>query len=112
MLAAMPPSRMIGNPVMAATTAGWLECMRTGGTWYREHRFRGADGSYHPVLAQGVPIHDENGRLSGWAGINLDMYNTLNASPVIQEQAAFATWRVPQRIMDGRLYKLSVQVDF
>jgi len=46
------------------------------------------------------------------ASINLDLYNTLNASPVIQEQSAFATWRVPQRIMDGRLYKVSVQVDF
>ena len=43
---------------------------------------------------------------------NLDIYNTLNASPVLQENAAYATWRVPQRIMDGRLYKLSVQVDF
>jgi hypothetical protein len=46
------------------------------------------------------------------AGLNLDLYNAMNASPVIQEQSAFATWRVPQRIMDGRLYKLSVQVDF
>jgi len=56
-----------------ATTSAWLECVRTGGTWYREHRFRGADGNYHPVLAQGVPTRDENGRLNGWAGINLDI---------------------------------------
>src|SRR5689334_18281280 len=56
-----------------ATVAAWQECVRTGGTWYREHRFRGADGNYHPVLAQGVPTHDENGRLNGWAGINLDI---------------------------------------
>ena len=43
---------------------------------------------------------------------NLDIYNTLNASPVIQENGNFATWRTPLRIMDGRLYKLSVQFDF
>jgi len=56
-----------------ATVASWLECVRTGGAWYREHRFRGADGHYHPVLAQGVPIHNEDGKLTGWAGINLDI---------------------------------------
>jgi PAS domain S-box-containing protein len=56
-----------------ASVASWLECVRTGGTWYREHRFRGTDGHYHPVLAQGVPIHNEEGELTGWAGINLDI---------------------------------------
>ena len=56
-----------------ATMAAWGECVRTGGVWYREHRFRGADGQYHAVLAKGVPIHDDNGKLSGWAGINLDI---------------------------------------
>jgi PAS domain S-box-containing protein len=56
-----------------ATLAAWRECVRTGGNWYRELRFRGADGNYHPVLGQGVPIHDESGTLTGWAGINLDI---------------------------------------
>jgi len=46
------------------------------------------------------------------AAVNLDIYNSLNASPVLQENSAYASWRVPQRIMDGRLYKFSVQVDF
>jgi hypothetical protein len=45
-------------------------------------------------------------------GLNADVYNALNASPVIQFNASYATWLVPQRIMDGRLYKLSVQIDF
>jgi hypothetical protein len=44
--------------------------------------------------------------------VNLDIYNTLNASPVIQENSAYASWRIPQRIMDGRLFKLSGQIDF
>jgi hypothetical protein len=46
------------------------------------------------------------------AQINLDVYNTLNASPVIQENASYAVWRTPQRIMDGRLFKVSAQIDF
>ena len=45
-------------------------------------------------------------------GVNLDIYNALNASPVIQENSAYASWRIPQRIMDGRLYKVSGQIDF
>ena len=44
--------------------------------------------------------------------VNLDLYNALNANPVMQENAAYAVWRTPQRIMDGRLAKISGQFDF
>jgi len=46
------------------------------------------------------------------ASVNLDLYNSLNASPVIQENTNYASFRIPQRIMDGRLYKFSLQLDF
>jgi hypothetical protein len=46
------------------------------------------------------------------ASVNLDIYNVLNANPVMQENAAFAVWRTPQRIMDARLFKISGQFDF
>jgi PAS domain S-box-containing protein len=55
------------------TIAAWKECVRTGGTWDIEHRFRGADGEWHPILARGVPVRDEEGRVLCWAGINLDI---------------------------------------
>jgi len=44
--------------------------------------------------------------------VNLDVYNTLNASPVGLQNQNFAAWQVPQRIMDGRLFKVSSQIDF
>jgi hypothetical protein len=44
--------------------------------------------------------------------VNLDLYNALNANPVMQENAAYAVWRTPQRIMDARLFKISGQLDF
>src|SRR5690606_27933101 len=45
------------HPDDAETTAeAWLECVQNGQFWYREHRYRGIDGQYHPVLAQGVPM--------------------------------------------------------
>jgi PAS domain S-box-containing protein len=58
---------------VADTMAAWNECARTGCNWYREHRIRGVDGQYHAVLAQGVPIRDDTGRIQRWAGINLDI---------------------------------------
>jgi PAS domain S-box-containing protein len=56
-----------------ATLAAWRECARTGRQWDVEHRFRGADGRWHPVLARGVPVRDESGEIAAWAGINLDI---------------------------------------
>jgi hypothetical protein len=44
--------------------------------------------------------------------VNADVYNMFNVSPVMQFNAAYAAWLTPQRIMDGRLYKLSGQISF
>ena len=56
-----------------ATLAAWAECTRLGSVWYREHRMRGVDGQYHPILAQGVPIRNDDGEITRWVGINLDI---------------------------------------
>jgi PAS domain S-box-containing protein len=55
------------------TIAAWKECSRTGTFWERAHRFKGADGKYHHVLARGIPVRDERGAITCWAGINLDI---------------------------------------
>ena len=68
-----------------ATIAAWLECARTGAVWYREHRMRGIDGSYHPILAQGVPIRGERGEITGWAGINLDISRLKRTEGALRE---------------------------
>ena len=74
--------------------AAWGECVRTGGVWYREHRFRGADGQYHAVLAKGVPIHDDNGSISGWAGINLDISRLKHkGKPTGARMSSSPRWR-------------------
>jgi PAS domain S-box-containing protein len=51
----------------------WKECVRTGGPWDIEHRFRGVDGRWHPILARGAPVRNESGEITAWAGINLDI---------------------------------------
>ena len=67
------------------TMAAWKECARTGNTWYREHRMLGVDGKYHSILAQGVPIRDEAGRIQRWAGINLDISRLKNTERALLE---------------------------
>ncbi len=56
-----------------ATIAAWKKCVAEKGRWDREHRFKGVDGQWHSVLARGVPVLDEKGRVTSWVGINLDI---------------------------------------
>jgi PAS domain S-box-containing protein len=67
------------------TMAAWKECARSGNTWYREHRMLGIDGKYHSILAQGLPIRDEAGRIQRWAGINLDISRLKNTERALLE---------------------------
>ncbi|HTU66764.1 MAG TPA: ATP-binding protein [Steroidobacteraceae bacterium] len=69
----------------ADTLAAWLECARTGNNWYREHRMMGVDGRYHYILAQGVPIRDQSGKIERWAGINLDISRLKNTERALIE---------------------------
>ena len=55
------------------TIAAWQECVRTEGIWDIEHRYRGVDGQYHYVLARGIPVRNDQGQITCWAGINLDI---------------------------------------
>ncbi len=67
------------------TLEAWLECVHSGQFWYREHRYRGADGRYHPVLTQGVPMRDDSGAITGWAGINLDISRLKKTEEALRE---------------------------
>jgi len=67
------------------TVAAWKECARTGGVWDIEHRYRGVDGKYHPVLARGVAVRDERGKIVCWAGINLDISGPKQAEAALVE---------------------------
>ncbi|HWL73374.1 MAG TPA: PAS domain S-box protein, partial [Burkholderiaceae bacterium] len=55
------------------TVTAWQECVRTGSNWDIELRYRGVDGEWHPVLARGVPVRNDRGEVTAWAGINLDI---------------------------------------
>ena len=44
--------------------------------------------------------------------INFDLYNTFNSGAVLSLNGAFARWQVPLSILNARLFKISVQLDF
>lgn len=72
-----------------ATIAAWKQCVQTGGPWYREHRYRGVDGKYHPILACGVPVRDEHGQIIQWAGINLDISRLKRTEEELRRASEF-----------------------
>ena len=50
------------------------------------------------------------GRLNTMIGV--DLYNVLNANPVLTENRAFGTFRAPQDILGARFARLVLQLDF
>lgn len=69
------------------TRLSWEECVRTGGVWEREHRVKGVDGEWHPILARGMPVRDGTGKITGWVGINLDIGNRVRTRELARRQA-------------------------
>jgi PAS domain S-box-containing protein len=67
------------------TIAEWKACVETGDQWDIEHRFRGLDGEWHPILARGVPVRNEQGRITAWAGINLDISRQKHVESELRE---------------------------
>jgi PAS domain S-box-containing protein len=67
------------------TFALWQECVRSGEHWDMEHRFRGVDGKWHPVLARGVRVRNERGETTAWAGINLDISRLKHVEDELRE---------------------------
>ena len=65
-------------------------CTR-GSTWDAEHRFRGVDGEWHDILARGAPVRDDDGRITGWAGINLDISRLKQAEAALRRSEKLAT---------------------
>jgi PAS domain S-box-containing protein len=84
------------------TLKAWQECVRAGGIWDREVRFRGADGQWHHVLARGIPVRDEEGRITCWAGINLDIDGIKRLEADLRDQQQELERRVQERTAELR----------
>jgi PAS domain S-box-containing protein len=59
-----------------------------GDSWDVEHRFRGVDGQWHPILARGVPVRSDRGEIIAWVGINLDISELKRVENDLREGVA------------------------
>ncbi len=63
----------------------WKQCVAAGDDWDVEMRVLGVDGAWHPVLCRGVPIRNDRGEITSWAGFNLDIHKIKEAEAELME---------------------------
>lgn len=80
-------SRALHPDDAARVVPEWKRCVHEEGLWDVEVRYRGTEGQYHPVLMRGVPVRDDDGHITCWAGINLDISRQKEAEARLHEQA-------------------------
>ncbi|MFW6354419.1 MAG: CheR family methyltransferase, partial [Verrucomicrobiota bacterium] len=56
-----------------AMRAAWENCVECLCEWEQEFRLPTVDGSFRSILSVGRPVADEEGRIRGWVGLNLDI---------------------------------------
>lgn len=74
-----------------ATMSAWKECVRNGTFWEREHRVRTVEGKWRYILARGGPILDAHGKITFWAGINLDIQHRKESEVALEIRIAERT---------------------
>jgi PAS domain S-box-containing protein len=74
----------------------WREVMASGKGGEAEARFRRSDGEYRWLLARVNPLHDGNGNIVKWYGLNTDIDERKRA-----EQKALEAERELQRTVDS-----------
>jgi PAS domain S-box-containing protein len=64
---------------LSGLTAAWRALMASGKAGEAEARFRRADGEYRWLLARVNPLHDGNGNIVKWYGLNTDIEDRKRA---------------------------------
>jgi len=65
--------------VAESTKRDWADAVASRTPWNHELIVQGADGRRRTVLSRGLPIADESGKVTSWAGINLDITDRKDA---------------------------------
>lgn len=82
------------------TIEAWRTCVATGAPWERELRVTARDGTWRTVLARGLPVRDERGRVTCWVGIHLDISERKEMElDLVQSRAALE--RQMRRLEEG-----------
>lgn len=63
----------------------WRHSVRTGEPFSMRHRLRRADGVYRWVDARAKPLHDSDGRIVHWYGVDVDIHDSHHAEEVLRD---------------------------
>jgi PAS domain S-box-containing protein len=67
------------------TIRDWTKNIEKYVFWDYTHRVMGVDGKYHYVLARGVPLKGKDGKITGWAGVNIDITESKQMEEELRE---------------------------
>jgi PAS domain S-box-containing protein len=70
----------------AALRQRWAHCIATGAEWDHQYTLRDSQGREHTLLSRGRPVRDEQGRISSWVGINLDITDRTDAERLLAQR--------------------------
>jgi PAS domain S-box-containing protein len=74
---------------LAALDATWQNILASGGSGEAEARMRRHDGAYRWFLFRASPLHDENGRVIRWYGVNIDIEDRKRAEDALRRSESF-----------------------
>ena len=64
---------LVGGEEALAIDREWQECVRKGRPWEREFTVHNRRGEVKAILSRGAPVHGPDGKITSWAGLNLDI---------------------------------------
>ncbi|NLG48919.1 MAG: PAS domain S-box protein [Chloroflexi bacterium] len=79
------------------TMEAWQRAVRTGRQYQIEHRVRGIDGKYRWFLSRGLPLRDDQGRITKWFGTATDIHDQKQAEQSLAEMTATLEQQVSER---------------
>lgn len=79
------------------TVEAWQRAVRTGRPYQVEHRVRGIDGKYRWFLSRGLPLRDDQGRITKWFGTATDIHDQKQAEQALAELTATLEQQVNER---------------
>ncbi|MGB9937522.1 MAG: PAS domain S-box protein [Methanobacterium sp.] len=78
----------------------WMHSVKTGAPWDSIHHILGPDGKYHNVLTRGLPVRDDEGNITSWVGINLDIDDRVQMEEELRQARDYLEEQVEERTVE------------
>lgn len=82
-------TRFVHEQDVGAVRERWAHCVKTGEPWSFQYRIRSASGRWLWLLTKGRPLRDGHDRITGWAGIHLDVTEQQQTQRLLDEYHLF-----------------------